>query len=198
MNRAMKADEKSSLRSRIRKQLHVLSIEEQKTKSRQLCHHLEHSDYFKTADPVLTFASLPGEPDLFPLFEKRVKLQSFCFPRVIGSQLEIRQVQNQVELIPAYARIQEPSPTDCPLFPRQDLRIILLPGLAFDPVTGARLGKGKGFYDRLIKDLRARPNHSVITIGICFDCQLTSVPEESHDQRVDAIVTESGILTTES
>lgn len=194
----MRADEKSSLRTQLRKDLRSLSSEDQSKKSRNLCYHFQHSDYFKTNKAVLTFAALPGEPDLNFLFEKRAKQQSFCFPRVVGSQLEIRQVKNVSELIQGYANIAEPSPEICPLFPEHELNIILLPGLAFDPNNGARLGKGKGFYDRLIKKLKSLPRQPLITIGVCFDCQLTHVPEETHDQRVDAIVTETGILTPDS
>ena len=192
----MKSDEKSTLRVKIREQLKSLSGEADQSKSLRICTHLEHSDYFSTSGPVLTFASLPGEPDLMPLFKKRGSQQPFCFPRVAGSLLEIRQVTDACDLSPGYADIREPSLEQCPLFPIQDLRIILIPGLAYDPSTGGRLGKGKGFYDRLINDLRKTSNPLLITIGVCFDWQLTRVPEESHDQGVDAIVTENGLLTS--
>jgi len=191
-------DKKSTLRVAIREQLLNFSGEVDQAKSLQICHHLEQSDFFKTANPVLTFAALPGEPDLMPLFNIRSSQQPFCFPRVLGSQLEARHVSDTNDLVPGYADIREPSPDKCPLFPIQDLRIILLPGLAFDPSNGARLGKGKGFYDRLVDGLRKTPNPSLITIGICFDWQLTQVPAEPHDQSVDAIVTENGLLTSEN
>jgi len=190
----MKPGEKSNLRASIRTQLRDHSGVDRDSKSHQICKHLEQSEHFNTSDPVLTFASLPDEPDLMPLFENRHAHQSFCFPRVLGSQLEVRHVANASALISGYANIREPSPDNCPLFPTQDLRIILLPGLAFDPTTGGRLGKGKGFYDRLLNDLRKTPNPSLVTIGICFDWQLTRVPVEDHDQAVDAIVTEKGLI----
>lgn len=195
----MKTAEKKSLRKRVRKQIRLISKTGQQTKSRQICQHLEHLSFFTTGAPVLTFSPLPDEVDLSYLFHKRRNLQTFCFPRVSGQKLEIRQVREESELIPGYANILEPSPDQCPLLPAQDLKIILLPGLAFDPATGARLGKGKGFYDRLIQDLRetrTTPILSLRTVGVCFDCQLTQVPEEPHDQRLDAIVTESGLLTS--
>jgi len=190
----MIGDEKSTLRVAIRRQLQDLSGEDRLSKSQQICHHLQHSKYFNSADPALIFASLPGEPDLMPLFEERKSEQIFCFPRVSGSHLDVSHVTDASDLIPGYANIREPSPENCPPFPPQDLRIILLPGLAFDPLTGGRLGKGKGFYDRLINGLRSTPNPSQITIGICFNWQLTRVPEETHDQGVDAIVTENGLI----
>lgn len=189
----MKGDEKSTLRVSIRRQLQDLSCEDRLSNSQQICNHLLDSEYFSSADPTLTFAALPDEPDLLSLFEQRKSQQPFCFPRVTGSQLEIYHVTDAANLTPGYANILEPSPEKSSLFPAGDLRIILLPGLAFDPHTGGRLGKGKGFYDRLINDLR-NTHPQPLTIGICFHWQLTRVPLETHDQEVDLIVTENGII----
>lgn len=187
-------DAKPTLRAQMRKQLQGLSRESICSKSQQICHHLEQSNYLNTADPILTFAALPDEPHLLPLFEKLSPQYTFCFPRVTGAQLEIRHVSDSSDLIPGYANILEPSPENCPLLPTENLRIILLPGLAFDPSTGARLGKGKGFYDRLLCELRSDPISPLLTIGICFSNQLTEVTQEAHDQNVDIIITEQGLL----
>ena len=73
----------------------------------------------------------------------------------------------------------------------REIDIILLPGVAFSR-DGGRLGRGAGYYDRLLghKGWRAKKT------GICFDCQLVSeLPVESHDHPVDCIVTESGRFT---
>jgi 5-formyltetrahydrofolate cyclo-ligase len=70
-----------------------------------------------------------------------------------------------------------------------ELDVILVPALAFDR-SGARLGQGGGWYDRVL----AETSH-VVAIGVCFDCQLVdAVPVESHDQRVSLIVTEEGVI----
>jgi 5,10-methenyltetrahydrofolate synthetase len=68
--------------------------------------------------------------------------------------------------------------------------VVLVPGLAFDR-TGARLGRGGGFYDRLL----ARPEFLLAQkIAVCLQMQiLDSVPIEPHDAHVDIIVTETEI-----
>ena len=67
--------------------------------------------------------------------------------------------------------------------------LVLVPGLAFD-TSGARLGRGKGFYDRWLA-----ANPTVRSVGICFKCQIVeSLPFEAHDARVSAILSEEGIL----
>jgi len=66
------------------------------------------------------------------------------------------------------------------------LDLVIVPGLAFDS-RRARLGYGGGYYDRTLALTGAA------TVMLCFACQeVAEVPEESHDRRVDAVLTELG------
>jgi 5-formyltetrahydrofolate cyclo-ligase len=66
--------------------------------------------------------------------------------------------------------------------------IVVLPGLAFT-IAGDRLGQGGGWYDRFLTEVRA----DCTKIGVGFDLQLVDhLPVESHDVRLDCVVTESG------
>ena len=72
---------------------------------------------------------------------------------------------------------------------------VLVPGLAFSPTLGTRLGRGGGFYDRY---LSAAPSATQF-LGVCFECQLADpVPAGPHDLRVPRICTERGCLTMET
>ena len=65
--------------------------------------------------------------------------------------------------------------------------VVLVPGLAFDPRTGGRLGRGGGFYDAY---LGSQPR--VLSIGLCFDEQLRpGLPVEPHDRAVGVLLTPS-------
>ncbi len=69
--------------------------------------------------------------------------------------------------------------------------VVLVPGVAFDQ-RGGRLGHGKGYYDRLLEQVRP----GCIKIGVAFQCQLVEeVPTEPHDVLMDLIVTEQGVIT---
>ena len=81
-------------------------------------------------------------------------------------------------------------------FPEADLvspGIMLVPLAAFDR-RGGRVGYGKGYYDGAIGRLVAagkRPR----TLGLAFSCQeVPAVPMLPHDQRLDAILTENGLV----
>lgn len=67
-------------------------------------------------------------------------------------------------------------------------QLVIVPGVAFD-VLGNRLGRGKGFYDDLLRSLRTKGGGHV-AIGVMYDHQLLeSVPVEEHDERVDFVCT---------
>jgi 5-formyltetrahydrofolate cyclo-ligase len=69
--------------------------------------------------------------------------------------------------------------------------VLIVPLLSFD-ARGYRLGYGGGFYDRTLEGLRARG--PVLAVGFAFDAQeVEEVPTEPTDQRLDAVVTESGV-----
>lgn len=71
--------------------------------------------------------------------------------------------------------------------------VVIVPLVGFD-ARGYRLGYGGGFYDRTLAGLRAR--HSVLAVGFAFAAQeLPEVPIDQYDQRLDVIVTETGIRT---
>jgi 5-formyltetrahydrofolate cyclo-ligase len=78
--------------------------------------------------------------------------------------------------------IREPA-TSCSIAPLNQLDLVLVPGLAFDG-RGARLGHGRGFYDRLLAEVQG------IKCGVGFDEQFISdVPVEAHDILLDVMLT---------
>jgi 5-formyltetrahydrofolate cyclo-ligase len=70
--------------------------------------------------------------------------------------------------------------------------VILVPLIAFDNLRN-RLGKGKGYYDRTLEELRSS-DKLVLAIGIAAQAQLLPlVPCSAHDQPLDMIVTEEKV-----
>lgn len=88
---------------------------------------------------------------------------------------------------------QQPGPDAPEVFPD----LILAPLLAFD-LQGGRLGYGGGFYDRALDYLRSvnQSNENPLQVwGVAFSAQAVArVPTEPHDQRLDAVLTEQGII----
>jgi len=73
-----------------------------------------------------------------------------------------------------------------PYCEKEDIAIILVPGLAFTR-EGVRLGRGAGFYDRFL-----RLHSSALRVGVGFDVQMAGeLPFEEWDEKLDIILTDS-------
>ena len=141
-------------------------------------------ELFQTAKAIGAYMPLPDEvkiSSLFPDFKRQIYIPAF------DESIEgYRMAKYTPEMKKGLFGIPEPLN---PVWAEADeLDLILVPGMAFD-FAGNRLGRGGGFYDRLL------PQYDAIRAGICFDFQtLEEIPTESHDCRVDLLVTESKIL----
>jgi 5-formyltetrahydrofolate cyclo-ligase len=109
------------------------------------------------------------------------------------NELDLFHLQDMSELVEGAYKILEPAPElrDRPSkrVAPEELDLIMVPGTAFDP-RGARMGQGKGYYDRLLA--RARPDAPLVALA--FDCQIfPEIPVAAHDVFMDAVVTETTV-----
>lgn len=137
---------------------------------------------------IAGYAPLKGEVDPLPLLQQLAAMGcDIALPSAEpGKPLSFRQWRPGAPLTPGLFGAREPHRTAPGLRPN----LLIVPLVAFDS-DGWRLGRGGGFYDRTIAELRAAG--PVVTIGIAFAAQrVPQVPREAHDQRLDWIVTEEG------
>lgn len=177
---------KSELRQKVRAKLKNVSPAKRKSDSEKVCTKLKEQPFFQSAGSILFFAPLPDEVDLWPLLEETIcgeKVTTLPFFDADEQIYTSRRVKNlHVEILPGKFGIREPAASCIEITP-DDLDLILVPGLAFDRL-GNRLGRGKGFYDRLLKHFRGKK------AGVAFDEQIVdAVPEEKADVKMDFIVT---------
>jgi 5-formyltetrahydrofolate cyclo-ligase len=132
------------------------------------------------------YHALPHEADPALLLERLIA--SGChiaFPRVAakGLPLAFHRVPDGEALRAGAYGIAEPADH----FPSAIPDLLLVPLLAFDR-HGHRLGYGGGFYDRTLQTLR------IPAIGVAYAGQeVSSIPAEAHDRRLDGILTEQGL-----
>jgi 5-formyltetrahydrofolate cyclo-ligase len=130
------------------------------------------------------------EMDVKPLLHTlHQKGNVLCLPCIVGHYLIFRQWTLYTPLIPGYLGTYEPSPEAEILLPQ----IILVPLVAFNR-QGARLGQGKGYYDRTLSALKH--SHDIKTLGIAYACQEASddLQQEPHDIPLHAIATEEELI----
>ncbi|MGE5191647.1 MAG: 5-formyltetrahydrofolate cyclo-ligase [Deltaproteobacteria bacterium] len=108
-------------------------------------------------------------------------------------ELELFWLKSMDDLAIGMYKILEPKPDLRNLPDRQvpvaELDLIMVPGVAFTR-EGARMGHGKGYYDKLLE--HARPDAPLVALA--FECQLfPEIPTQSHDVFMDKIITETAI-----
>ena len=146
-------------------------------------HILEQHPWFVAARRILLFHSLPDEVDTHGLIERYQNSKTIYLPTVADdTELELHAVDPSQPMHRGAFGILEASG---PLLPPElyhTIDLAIVPGQAFDH-EGNRLGRGRGYYDRLLPRLKCH------TIGLCYPYQLIdNVPHDIHDARVDEVV----------
>ena len=145
---------------------------------------------YRGAATVAAYASFGSELGTYAFIAKTLADgKQLLLPRINRAQraLELRRVTDPAaDLVAGVWGIREPA-EHCAIVPLATIDFILVPGVAFTQ-TGARLGYGGGFYDRLLAALDRR----TARIAAAFQLQIVAqLPEGPHDQRVDTVVTEN-------
>lgn len=138
-----------------------------------------------------------SEADVVPTLTKLHETGRCCVLPTTGerhSPLIFRQWRPGDELQASDFGVMEPTADK----PAHIPDIMLAPLLAFD-ANGNRLGYGGGHYDQTVASYKKdRGKDSVTVIGIAFSGQqVDALPNEKHDQRLDLVVTETGIVRFE-
>ena len=148
--------------------------------SARILTNLEHRKEFEEAKTILLYHSLKDEVYTHAFIEKWASNKKIVLPVVVGDELELRLYTSPADLCIGAYGIAEPTGQLFTDYHTIDLAVI--PGVAFDP-EGRRLGRGKGYYDRLL------PHIPAFKLGICFPFQLIEkIPTEEFDIRMNAVV----------
>ena len=174
---------KDEIRSRVKARKSLLSDDERRNAARRVFDRLEQSAAFLLAENVLLYHSLPDELSTIEFLDKWGAKKHFYLPRVNGVNLDILPYDRSHMAMGAF-HIEEPQGDD--LTDINDMELIIVPGVAYDRM-GNRVGRGKGYYDRLLGSVKAT------LIGVGYDFQLIEedIPADPHDVAMDIVITES-------
>lgn len=132
-----------------------------------------------TLRTVAIYSPLPGEVDLSTVVRLHREIL-WVYPKVSGHHLTFHSGDDHR---PGAFGILEPH-HESPEIPVHQIDAFVCPGLAFDK-HGGRLGRGRGFYDRLLA--QARPD--ALKIGVCHGFQVVSDTFcEPHDIAMDEVI----------
>ena len=176
---------KAELRLALEERLRRLPKGERVQRSRRIRQMLFRRRFFKNAQVILCYASLPSEVDTWPIMaqalkmHKRVLVPSMRRGRIVP--LEIG--DPRADLRRGSYGIFEPKGRSLRPVKPEEIDLVVVPGIGFDK-CGFRLGRGGGHYDRFLKRLKGR----IPLVGLAFKVQrLERIPVASHDVPVDKV-----------
>ncbi len=187
----MEFTEKSRIRRAVLERRDAMAVAQRQQRSGALCARLLALEQWHAARVVLATVAMGSEPVTEVLLHAALEQgKTLVLPRVQRAEktLGLYAVQNlSQDLLPGVWGILEPDPQRCRQISLPQVELIVVPGVAFDR-TGARLGYGAGYYDRLL----ARSECTAFTVALAFEEQLVpQIPTEAHDQRVQWLLVDS-------
>ena len=173
--------DKKMCRKFIRELKEQYSLDKRRELSVDIWQKVEQNRHFQEARTVLAYWSMDDEVYTHDFIRKWAEDKVILLPCVRGDELEIFYYEGEEGMCPGESfGILEPTGLRCEAL--ESIDVILVPGVAFDR-EGNRLGRGKGYYDKVLK------RTSAWKIGVCFDFQvLTQIPSESHDIKMDEVI----------
>ena len=163
----------------------AVTPEEKLRRSETVMRGVEALPEFQRARVVLLYWSMADEVQTHAFVERWYKEKTLLLPCVDGDDLRLRQYTGP-ECMVAGEQFGIGEPTGEEYTDLDAVELIVVPGVAFDRQNN-RMGRGRGFYDRLLK---STPN--AVKVGVAYDFQiLDSIPVEPHDVKMDRVITES-------
>lgn len=180
MNGQITILDKPSLRRMVGQLKRLMTDSEKQRQADAVFAQIEQLQQFKVATDIAVYWSLDDEIDTHRFIEKWFNRKRLWLPVVVGDDLIFRQFEGTDKMTAGAFGILEP--TGRQLDNVAQIGLIIVPGVAFD-LQNNRMGRGRGFYDRLLV------NSQAYKIGTAYSCQIFSqIPIEETDIPMDLVV----------
>ena len=183
--------DKQELRKLVRKAKNAISLEEKISRSQSVMRQVEVLPQFVASKTILLYWSMDDEVYTHDLVTQWYERKCILLPCVNGDDLLLRRYTGPESMQPG-PQFGIPEPVG-PVFDNLDsIEMIVVPGVAFDRDNN-RMGRGRGFYDRMLK---STPN--AFKVGVAFDFQFfDEIPVEPFDVPMDKVIVETGTAVTQ-
>ena len=159
-----------------------LLLEEKLRRSDTIMAQVEQQEVFRNAKVVLLYWSMADEVQTHAFVDRWYRDKVLLLPCVQGDDLVLRRYTGS-ECLVTGEQFGIGEPTGPEWTDLETVDLIVVPGVAFDS-HGNRMGRGRGFYDRMLK---STPN--AVKIGVAYGFQmLDTIPVEPHDVPMDSVI----------
>lgn len=176
--------DKTECRKLVRAAKKEVPLEDKKRRSQVIMERVEQLESFQEAHIVLLYWSMDDEVFTQDFCNKWYASKCLLLPCVDGDDLRLRQYTGP-DCLQAGPQFGIGEPTGPEFTALDEVEMIVVPGVAFDKHNN-RMGRGRGFYDRLLK---STPN--AYKVGVAFNFQLfDNIPVEEFDVPMNYVVVE--------
>ncbi len=173
--------QKKKLRKKIKQLKAHYTLAEKKALSETILQQVEALPQFQAAKTLMLYWSMDDEVFTHEFVCKWALEKQIILPVVNGYTLDLKLFKGVDHLV-AGEKFGIPEPDGELFIQEQDIDFVLVPGVAFDKHNN-RMGRGKAYYDRLLREL------SAYKVGVCFHFQLLpSVPTDQYDIKMDKVL----------
>ncbi|MBN2406883.1 MAG: 5-formyltetrahydrofolate cyclo-ligase [Elusimicrobia bacterium] len=179
--------EKRALREKHLKLRKNIGRDERSLADENIFRKIKVREDIEKADNIMLYSSGPDEAGTRKITEYLISAgKKVYLPSINDKDLFVRRIRSMTDLVKGKFGILEPRGDVSEPVEPGILDIVIVPGVCFTR-RGARLGRGKGYYDRFLSRLPER----VKVIGICYSSQIEdNIPCTDNDMEVDEVVTD--------
>ena len=185
---------KHSIRKKLLSERDRLSPEVILGNSQKITESLLKLDVYQQSANIMLYIATLSEVQTREIIETAQKDRKKVFvpliTRINQPMLPSLVIDFEKELSPGYLGILQPKREFFRIYPPDILDLIIVPGVAFT-LQGYRLGRGGGYYDRFLSQLKK----NTVTVALAFEMQiLAQIPYNQNDFPVDYIITEQRVI----
>lgn len=174
--------DKVGLRKSVRSKLSTLTVREKQRQALLVMEAVKEHPAIVGAEVIAAFSPLPDELQIWDLVEELSQSKVIALPRIEADGVMQFYRYCKESLASGSYGIMEPSATT--LVTPGEIDAMIVPGVVFT-VSGARMGRGKGYYDKYMSQTTFR----AFKLGVCYEEQLVDeLPMEPHDVVMDVVV----------
>ena len=169
-------------------------IADRKEAEKAILEKVLSSDEYLGCSSVFTYVSVKTEADTKELIRKSLENgKKVAVPVCNDSDftMEFFYIESPEDLSSVSSFGTPEANAECQKAEDDEKTLCIVPALSFDR-NGFRLGYGKGFYDRYLKNFKGK------TIGLCFEeCLGKTLPKSSDDMKVSKVITQNQVIITD-
>ena len=178
--------QKAALRKHLLEKRDAISDEFRNISSSKIYQNLKQVDSYINSHNIACYFSIGSEIDTYDIMLGILEQgKNMLLPKIVDNNLEFYVVPNLEKLEKGAFDIMEPKDS-CKKAEKIDC--VLVPTIGISK-SGDRLGYGRGYYDKFLSSTGA------VKISLTYSKQIVkSIPSESHDIKIDLIITEDEII----